>query len=572
MQDFSYLQDILVLLLASAIVIVIFKKIGLSPVLGYLVSGAAIGPFGFGIINSIQSTKSFGDLGIIFLLFAIGLELTLARLIKLRKYVLGFGSLQVLITTAVIAVIINQFLLIDLNISILIGSALSLSSTSIVMEVINENNEQATRVARLSFAVLLLQDLAAIPILVLLPILATNNLDISHSLFNAFIDAIIAISAIFLIGRLLLRPIFRIVVQTKNDVLFLSTALIVILGSAYISERLGMSSAFGAFIAGLMIAETEYKYHVEEDTRLIKSLLLGLFFMTIGMSFDFDILIHNLPAILITATALIIIKALIVILLCMLFKFPIGPSIHTGLLLSQGGEFAFILFIMAVNEKFIESDISEFLMTVITVTMALTPILAKAGAKIKSYFYTQEILQDNKIKQELEDISKHIIIIGFGRISKIISYFLKKKAVNYIILESNHQIVRQQKNNGFNIYCADALNKEVLEYVRINKAESVIIAIEDDLACLKITRFIHENFPTVTIITKSESIKNKDRFKKVGASMVVAKNTETAIQLVKLALSSAHVANKEINHEIKDFRTHDEEIIRELLTEEVDLK
>ncbi len=556
MQDFSYLQDILVLLLASAVVIIIFKKMGLSPVLGYLVSGAAIGPFGFGVVSSIESTKSFDELGIIFLLFAIGLELTFARLIKLRKYVLGFGGLQVLITTVIIALIINKLFLIELNVAILIGSALSLSSTSIVMEVINENGEQSTRVARLSFAVLLLQDLAAIPILVLLPILSSGDLEIGHALFNAFIDAIIAISAIFLTGRLLLRPIYRLVVQTKNDVLFLSITLIVILGSAYISQELGMSFAFGAFVAGLMVAETEYKYHVEEDIKLIKSLLLGLFFMTIGMSFDSDVLIHNLPNIMIASIALIAIKALIVILLCMIFKFPLGPSIHTGLLLSQGGEFAFVLFIMAVKQDFINSDLSEFLMTIVTVTMALTPLLAKAGSKIKSYFYAKEILQDSKIGQELGDISKHIIIVGFGRIGKIIAYLLKKKGVNYIILESNHQIARMQKNSGFNIYCADAMNKEILEYVAIQKAESVIVAIEDDLACLKIIRFIHEHFPNVTIITKSENSKNHERFKKIGASMVVSKNTETALQISKIALASANITNKEISAELKDFRLH----------------
>jgi CPA2 family monovalent cation:H+ antiporter-2 len=571
MEDFSYLQDILVLLLASAIVIAFFKKIGLSPVLGYLVSGAAIGPFGFGIISSIESTKSFGTLGIIFLLFTIGLELTFAKLIKLRKYVLGFGGLQVLITTVIIALIIHKLFLIGLEIAIIIGSALSLSSTSIVLEVINENGEQSTRVARLSFSVLLLQDLAAIPLLVLLPILSKTNLEIGHALFDALIDAVIAVTAIFLAGRLLLRPIYRVVVQTKNDVLFLSTTLIIILGSAYVSQELGLSFAFGAFIAGLMVAETEYKYHVEDDVKLMKSLLLGLFFMTIGMSFDFDVLIQNLPNILMAALALIILKTLIVIFLCKIFKFPLGPSIHTGLLLSQGGEFAFVLFIMAVNQKFIDSDLSEFLMTVVTVTMALTPLLAKAGSKIKSYLYTKEILQDNKIQQELGDISKHIIIIGFGRISRIIAYLLKKKGVSYIILESNHQIARIQKNNGFNIYCAEAMNKEILEYVAIEKAESVIVAIEDDLACMKITRFIHENFPNVTIITKSENSKNVDRFKKVGANMVVSKNTETALQLSKIALSSAHIKSKEISSELNDFRAHNEEILRNLIPQEASL-
>ncbi len=401
MHDISYLRDILIMLFASVAVVIIFKKLGLSPALGYLVSGAAISPFGFGILTSTETAKSIGELGIVFLLFAIGLELTFSRLMTMKKYVLGFGSLQVILTSGAIALICHKFFEMPLESSVIVGSALSMSSTAIVMQVIAENSEQSTRVGRLSFSILLMQDLAVIPILVFLPLITKTDLDISHAIGGALFDAAIAMAIIFAIGRLLLRPIYRLIVESKNEVLFLSFTLIIILGSAFLSNKMGLSFALGAFVAGLMVAETEYRYRVEEEILSLKSLLLGLFFMTIGMSFDFDLLIKSLPKILLAAITLIAIKSVIIIFLCRIFRFPMAPAIHAGLLLSQGGEFALVVFLMTTQQKLIDVDLSQFLMTVVTLSMALTPALATIGRKIKSHLYTAEVLHDNKIKREV---------------------------------------------------------------------------------------------------------------------------------------------------------------------------
>ena len=240
MHDISYLRDILILLFASVAIVIIFKQFGLSPALGYLVAGAAIGPFGFGILTSTETTKSIAELGIVFLLFAIGLELTFGRLIAMKKYVLGFGSLQVVLTSVAIWAICHFLLHLSNETAIVIGSALSLSSTAIVMQVIEENAEQSTRVGRLSFSILLMQDLAVIPILVLFPLLAKSDVKISSALGEAFLNAAIAMVVIFAVGRLLLRPIYRLIAEAKSNVLFLSYTLIVVLGSSYLSSRLGL--------------------------------------------------------------------------------------------------------------------------------------------------------------------------------------------------------------------------------------------------------------------------------------------------------------------------------------------
>lgn len=567
MHSFGYLYDIFILLLASFAVVIVFKQLKLSPALGYLVAGAAIGPFGFGILTSTETTKSIAELGIVFLLFAIGLELTFEKLIAIKTYVLGFGSLQIIATATAIATICHKFFAINLESSIIIGGALALSSTAIVMQVIAENGEENTRVGRLSFAVLLMQDLVVIPILVLLPLLANKKLAIMPALGEVTVNAIMAMTLIFISGRLFLRPIYRIIADLKSDVLFLSFTLIVIFGASLISNRMGLSFALGAFIAGLMVAETEYRYRVEEEIISLKHLLMGLFFMSIGMSFDFDLLLKSLPYIVLLSLILIAIKASIIIGLCKLFKFPLAPSIHAGLLLAQGGEFAFVVFVMAVQKKLIEQDLSQFLITIVTFTMALTPIIANIGRRIKTALYTKDVLKDNKIKREIDEISNHIIVVGFTKVGKIISYILKKSTKNYIIIDNNHRLVRIEKTNGYNICYGDAMNLDILKYIGIERAESIIIAMEDEITCMKITRFISQNFPEVNVVTKSENIKNADRFKKIGANLVISKNVETALQLSKVALRSIGINHNEIESILTNFRDMDSESFKEIINE-----
>jgi CPA2 family monovalent cation:H+ antiporter-2 len=361
------------------------------------------------------------------------------------------------------------------------------------------------------------------------------------------------------------RPVYRLIAETKSDVLFLSFTLIVVLGSAFLSNYMGLSFALGAFIAGLMVAETEYKYRVEEEILSLKSLLLGLFFMTIGMSFDFDLLLSSLPYIVMVSIVLIIVKCVIIVLLCRIFRFPLAPAIHTGLLLAQGGEFAFVVFLMAVQQKFMEVDLSQFLMTVVTFTMALTPLLAALGRKAKSYLYTKEVLYDNKLRREIGDVEKHVIIIGFSKLGRVVSYILRKRGVNYLILENNHRMVRIEKNNGYNIYYGDAMNVDILRHIGVDCAESVIIAIEDEAACMKITRFISENFPDSTVITKSETINNADRFKKAGANLVISKNLETGLQLSSAALASVGMKSADINSALLAFRDINDDIIKDVI-------
>jgi CPA2 family monovalent cation:H+ antiporter-2 len=554
MHEISYLKDLIILLSTSILMIVFFKQLKLSPVLGYLFAGAALGPSGFAYIESSEITDSIAELGIVFLLFGIGLELTFDKLKSMRKYVVGFGGLQFLVTTILFYIIATKVFSFDNAIALIISSSLALSSTAIVMEVIAESGEKSTRVGRLSISALIMQDLAVIPILVLLPLISMPEAGLQSALGSAFLNAILAFAIIFLVGRLFLRPIYRIIVSTRSDTLFLSTTLLIILGSAAITNYLGMSFTLGAFVAGLMVAETEYKYRVESETSSFKSLLMGLFFVTVGMSFNSQFLIEKFYLIIALAALIIFLKAFVIILLCRIFKFPIAPAIHTGLLLSQGGEFAFVVFLEAKDMNIMSPDISQLLITVATVTMAFTPILAIIGSKIKRSIYVHEALKDNKLKREIGDLSGHIIVIGYDKIGKIVTSLLKQKDMKYITLGSNYGSVKVGKENEHNVYYGDALNKDILTSAGISSANAVIIAMEDDLTCVRVTRFIHENFPHINVITKMNSDNNADRFRMVGANSVVSPDIETSLQLAKNALVSIGADDKDIDVFLNEFR------------------
>lgn len=554
MHEFSDLKDLIILLSASILMIVFFKQFRLSPVLGYLFAGAAIGPYGFGYIESSKITNSIAEFGVVFLLFGIGLELTFNKLKSMRKYVVGFGGLQFLVTTLLFYFICVWCFGFNTGLSVIISSSLALSSTAIVMQVLSENNEQSTRVGRLSISALIMQDLAVIPILVLIPLVSNPEVNLASALGDSVFNAILAFIIIFAVGRLLLRPIYRVIVATKSDALFLSTTLLIILGSSALAHYMGMSFTLGAFIAGLMVAETEYKYRVEGETASLKALLMGLFFVTVGMDFKLQFLMDKFSLIALLAFMLIFIKGFIIILLCRIFKFPIAPAIHTGLLLSQGGEFAFVVFYEATDINLMSSELSQMLITVVTVTMAVTPLLANIGSRIKRQIYVGKALKDNKLKREVGNLSNHIIVIGYDTVGHIVTSLLKQKQMKYITLGNNYRMVQIGQERGHHVYYGDAMNKDILISSGINAARSVIIAMEDDFACVRITKFIHANFPCAHVITKTNSENNQERLKKVGASLVVSQNMETSLQLAKNALLSIGKDDKDIDVFLNEFR------------------
>lgn len=553
MEHLGYLPQVVILLSASIFVVTIFKRLNLSPVLGYLVAGALIGEHGLEYINSTDLTI-VAEVGIVFLLFAIGLELTVERLMAMRMHVFGFGSAQFIITALLIGGVCS---LIGLSIeaSVIIGGSLALSSTAIVLRVISDANGSSTQVGRLALANLLLQDLAVVPLLVLVPLLATDSGNIVVALSSAMVKASIALVVIFFLGRILIRPMFKLIATVKSSDLFLSATLLVILGISLSTQIMGLSLAMGAFIAGLLVAETQYQNEVEDNIMQFKGLLMGLFFMTVGMTIDPNTIYDKLFLIILISTALIATKAIIIMALARVFKFSWGPAVHAGLLLAQGSEFAFILFGMASRDSFgiIEKETAQLLLTVVTVTMAVTPLLSKIGDMICKNYDTPTS-DDGITYKQVSDLNRHVVIAGFGRVGEMVARLLAVKKVNYIVLEADAKRVKKGREKGFPVYHGDASKLQNLKGVGIERAKATIITINDNVYLKKTVRTIHKAYPDIPIVVRAEDLRNLKALEKIGATVVVPEKYEAGLQMAGALLKAIGVTEFEVSRVKNQFR------------------
>ncbi|MDF2965653.1 MAG: Glutathione-regulated potassium-efflux system protein [Rickettsiaceae bacterium] len=550
MEKLQFLPSVVILLAASVFVVAVFRRLNLSPVLGYFVAGAAIGDHGFFKIVSHTQTEVFGEFGIIFLLFAIGLELSFERLKAMRKYVFGFGSLQVIITSILIAGAV-ELIYNNSNAAIIIGGGLALSSTAIVLQVIAEARSQSTQVSRIALAVLLLQDFAVVPLLVIVPLLSGDKSSIPYALASAFVKAIAALIGIFIIGRVLLRPLFNLITSdntVKSNELFIAMTILIALAAAWGTEYMGLSLALGAFVAGTLVAETEFQLQAEESIAPFKGLLLGLFFMTVGMTIDVVDIYNELGKILTLSLCLIVVKSAIIIGLCILFGFNRATAVHTGLLLSQGGEFAFILFNLGINNGIIDPNAGKILLLVVTFTMALTPLLSKIGEKLAS------LLEERKEKSPLHyieigtrDVTNHVVIAGFGRVGKMVARVLEAENIHYIIIDINDDYVKEERSNGYPIFKGDISHFETLKAAGLDRALSVILAINNEVTLKKALKVISANFPEVAIVARAQDLNNASDLYELGATMIVPEVYETGLQLGGAVLKSVGISEYEIS-------------------------
>lgn len=560
MHDIQLLSNTVIILLASFIVIVISKKLRISPVLGYFAAGAAIGNYGFNLISDHQ-TSTLSEFGIVFLLFAIGLELTYDRLKSMRSQVFGFGTLQVVISAVIIG--LAMFLLvshkgINLNAILVIGLGLALSSTAIVLQVVAEYRRQSTHVGRLSLSVLLLQDFAVVPLLVLIPHLQSNSASAAFTaLVSAFIKGILVVLGIFILGRLLLRPILGAIsssTSAKTHELFVATTLLIALGAAWVTYKMGLSLALGAFVAGLLVAETEFQHQAEESIAPFRGLFLGLFFMTVGMKIDLHFILQEINLILLISAIVIIIKTAVIFALAIAFRYSIGTSIHAGLLLSQGGEFAFILFQLAADQKIMDPQLSQIMLLVVTNTMALTPLLFIIGDKVASYIDKLEKAKLRNMPNEVSDLSNHVIICGFGRVGKMVARLLEAEHVNYIALDIDEEYVIECQKEGFPVYCGDSSKVDILKALGIESALSVIVAMQNTVTTKRICKAIYKSFPDIPIVARAEDLAKADDLIKAGAKIIVPETYETGLQLGGAVLKTVGVSEFEVSRIKNRFR------------------
>lgn len=546
---------IVFILLAAVFVVALFKRLHLSPVLGYFVAGAMIGEHGWFKIISSKDTEIFGELGVIFLLFAIGLELTLDRLKAMRLHIFGFGGAQVLLTTLLLVLILKFF--ISTKAAIVVAAGVALSSTAIVMQVLVEQRRQSSQVGRLSLAVLLMQDFAVVPLLVLVSLFSSSSTHgIGMLLGTAFSKALIAIAALLVLGRLMLRPIFEII-QTKpsrNNELFIATTLLIILSAAWLTQYMGLSPALGAFAAGLLVAETEYHLQAEESITPFKGLCLGLFFMSVGMSFNMTLMLHKINQILLLAGGVIFIKFAIIALLCVLFKFNAGSAVHAGLLLSQCSEFSFILFDLAMEKHILSQETAQILMIIVTITMALTPLLSTLGSVAADYFDKKEKMSYDEIMKDVADLERHVVVIGFGRVGKMVGKVLEAEKISYVATDTNPNHVIHERRDGYPVYLGSGGDHELLESIGIQRARSVIITVASEDTVIKCTKIIRDYVRDIPIIVRAKDLINEKVLYKSGASSIVPETYETGLQMAGAVLKSVGIGENEISRIKNQFR------------------
>lgn len=562
-EEEASLFDVLWLLLASVIFVPIFQKLpGGSPVLGYLAAGILIGPYGLSIIRHVHGTKAIAEFGVVFLLFNIGLELSVERLSSMKKYVFGLGSAQVLVTAVVVGLVAHYVCGQPGPAAIVIGNGLALSSTAVVLQVLQERGESTSRHGRATFSVLLFQDLAVVVLLILIPLISPNSSKggvgfqaIAEALGLAAVKAVVAISAIIAGGRLLLRPIYKQIAENQNAEIFSANTLLVILGTSLLTARAGLSMALGAFLAGLLLAETEFSLQVESDIAPYRGLLLGLFFMTVGMSIDPKLLVSNFPLISGTLGLLIGGKTILVALVGRLFGISIISAVRVGLLLGPGGEFAFVAFGEAVNQAIMSPQLSSLLFLVVGISMALTPWLAAGGQLIASRFEQHDVRSLLPVESETDDLQDHIIICGFGRVGQIIAQLLSERLIPFVALDVRSDRVAVGRALDLPVYFGDAGSREVLHKVGAERACAAAITLDTPGANYRTVWALSKYFPNVKTFVRAHDVDHGLNLEKAGATAVVPETLEPSLQLAAAVLAQAKLPMSEIAATINEFRS-----------------
>jgi monovalent cation:H+ antiporter-2, CPA2 family len=567
-------SDALDLLGTAAVMIPLARRWGISPVLGYLGAGAVLGPLGLGSISKAvpglswltitdaQNVAGIAELGIVFLLFLIGLELSFPRLSAMRRLVIGLGGLQVLLTTVLIgaaALALGK----SHSESIVLGACLSLSSTAIVLELLSSQERLTTGVGRASFSVLLAQDIAVIPILLFISIVAARSGgSVLTSLASALLQAAAAIVVIVAFGRVLLRPLFRLVATAHSTEVFIAAVLFVIVGAGVIAEQAHLSMALGAFVAGLLLAETEYRKAIEATVAPFKGLLLGVFFFTVGMNVDFRELWREPLLLLGSVVGLIAVKSLVLTALARLFRLSWPVAVETGLLLGPGGEFAFVGIGLAAAAGIVEPRLASFALAVTSVTMALTPVLS-AGARRLAARLTPEKPLDPQLAVRPSAGQQHAIVVGYGRVGKVVCALLREHGISYIAADSDALTVTRDRRDGHDVYYGDAADPQFLETCGLAKAAGVIITIHSVRLIDDVVAHVRAMRPDVLIVSRARDADHARHLYALGATDAVPETIEASLQLSEaalvglgvatgLAIASIHQKRDEIRHTLQE--------------------
>jgi monovalent cation:H+ antiporter-2, CPA2 family len=556
MHDPHILGQLLVFLLAPVVVVPIFRWLRSSQILGYLAAGVLTGPHALRLIANTELTQALAELGIAFLFFAIGLELSLDRLRVMRRLVFGLGALQVAVTGAAIG-LVAYALGAGPAAAFVIGGGLALSSTAFVLQLMVERGEQVTRFGRTAFAILLFQDLAVVPLLAIVSVLGQAQPSPSLALAWAGVKAVVALMLIVAVGRLLLRPVFRVVAATRSPELFVSTTLLVVLGTGWLTVQGGLSLPLGAFLAGLLLSETEYRHQVEADIRPFRGLLVGLFFLTVGLAIDLALVAGSWPFLLALLGILLVGKSAILLALCLLFRESLDVALRVALLLAQGGEFAFILFGAAMDHALLEVRTGQILVATVALSMVATPFLAMLGRTIADRLQQRGPTDLAALQEETHAYTDHVLIAGFGRVGQTVAKVLTAAGVPYIALDLDHARVARCRARGLPAFYGDASRVDVLSAAGAGRARAAVLTVDHPADIDRAVAALHQHFPELRIFVRGRDPHHGRRLAQSGATAVVPEAVEASLQLGSIVLTSIGASAENAAQLIAQFRQGD---------------
>jgi len=545
------LHDAVVFLAAAGLVIPVAKRFRISPVLGFLLIGLAVGPHGlarfaeqqtwlrFVLITDVAGVRALAELGVVFLLFMIGLELSLERLWAMRRLVFGMGSAQIILTGLIIGSIAWAFGN-TVEASVVLGGCLALSSTAVVMQLLTEQGRFGTTVGQGSFAVLLAQDIAVVPILFVVGTFGAHvNGSLVWALGLASGEALLAVVAILSVGRLVVRPLFRFVGSTRSPELFMAVTLLTIIATAAATHAAGMSAALGAFLAGLLLAETEFRHEIAINIEPFKGLLLGLFFMSVAMGIDLSEILADPGWVTLSVIGLFAIKTLTTASLARLFGFGWGQATEMGLILGQGGEFAFVVVGLALGFGLLPEATAQFMLIVVGATMFLTPTVVRLARSVGAAIEASEQITADELIDIAPDLAGHVIIVGYGRTGQLLARLLDRQQITHLALDLDVARVALLRGQGAPIYFGDARRADMLQKMRLSHAAVLAVCIDDPGTTEQVLLAARRLSPDVPIVARARDSAHATSLLIQGATQVVPEVLESGLQLGHVMLEQA---------------------------------
>lgn len=558
---FSMVEETLMFLSVAVTCILLLHRLRISPVLGYLAGGLILGPSGFGVVTLEEDVRAVAELGVVFLLFLIGLELSGDRLRALRRWVFGLGLAQFLVTGALLAMV-GVALGLETPVAALLGGGLALSSTAVVVQLLIERGQVASPTGRITFAVLLLQDLAVVPLLLLATTLSgPAEQSVPLALAIALGKAVLAVALIILLGRFTLGPLLRAVAATRSTELFTATALLIVLGTGWATGLGGLSAALGAFLAGLVLAGTEFRHQAESDMQPFKGLLLGLFFLSVGLGIDIAAIADHAYWIILGVVGLIAVKAVTAGLLALVFGAPRDVAIRSGLLLGEAGEFAFVIITTAVAGRLIDNGWGQTLAATVGLSIAVTPFLPALADRLVARLAPPSASATMGTGED-DEPHNHVIICGFGRVGQTVAALMARQQVPFVGIDMNADLVRQHALKGLRILYGDSARHETLKRLGADHAVAAIITLDDPQAAARTVAAFRDHWPNLRLFARARDRAHAAALLALGVEAVVPETFESSLVLARGALESLGVPSAAVDELVTLYRETDHGMTR----------